>query len=266
MTATLILDQPNTLYRFFDARARLLYIGITSDLFARFGGHRRDKTWWRDIAGATFEHFPTREAVLAAEEVAIKAERPIHNKQHNTGRRAIADPFAGVGPAGARSWRFINLESGYERVTPLWLYWEVNCDPISDDWSPEEIDAVELWDLWRRKYPPERKEAFGPNAQPIYWYIDGPGTCESAPGQDLRVYDHDEVHTFLDFFTWPVDPVTGERLRFTDLPVVDKVWRTGPIPHGAVYKGGFIQEATGWKPSAYQPYMDVRQIETLAGL
>ncbi|OIP26010.1 MAG: hypothetical protein AUK00_05490 [Dehalococcoidia bacterium CG2_30_46_9] len=55
---------------------------------------------------------------------------------------------------------------------------------------------------------------------------------------------------FLTHFTWPIHSVTGERLNWLTLPVVDKLWN----PKRA-NKGGFIQEVTGWKPAILQPYV-----------
>ena len=55
---------------------------------------------------------------------------------------------------------------------------------------------------------------------------------------------------FLTVFTWPIDSATGARLNWLSLPVVDKFWNAE-----AARKGGFIQEATGWKPGILQPYV-----------
>ena len=44
--------------------------------------------------------------------------------------------------------------------------------------------------------------------------------------------------------------VTGEELNWLTLPVVDKLWNRKRAD-----KGGFIQEATGWKPAIFQPYV-----------
>ena len=49
---------------------------------------------------------------------------------------------------------------------------------------------------------------------------------------------------------WPVDAETGDELDWLALPVVDKLWNS---KRGD--KGGFIQEATGWKPSILQPHV-----------
>lgn len=68
-----------TLYRFFDAEDRLLYVGISCQPFARLAQHREDKAWWASIASTRLEHFEDRAAALAAELAAIKAENPLHN-------------------------------------------------------------------------------------------------------------------------------------------------------------------------------------------
>ncbi len=44
------------------------------------------------------------------------------------------------------------------------------------------------------------------------------------------------------FFTRPKDPETREPLDWLSLPVVDKLWNSQ-----RAHKGGFIQQATGWK-------------------
>jgi hypothetical protein len=51
-----------------------------------------------------------------------------------------------VGPV--TRWRFNSLESGVEFEMPLSLYWEINGDPITDDYTPDEISAEELWNIW----------------------------------------------------------------------------------------------------------------------
>ncbi|MBC2868546.1 hypothetical protein H1R13_27335 [Streptomyces mexicanus] len=54
---------------------------------------------------------------------------------------------------------------------------------------------------------------------------------------------------------------TGERVNWMRLPVMDRGWNGTTAD-----KGGFIQEATGWKPSPLQPTMDFIQIGRAAGL
>ena len=55
---------------------------------------------------------------------------------------------------------------------------------------------------------------------------------------------------FLTYYTWPISSLTGEPLNWLTLPVVDKLWNDGRAD-----KGGFIQEATRWKPAVLQPFL-----------
>lgn len=70
---------PTSLYRLFAADGSLLYVGIGGNPGRRFEQHRTNKPWWGDVASMTLEHHPTREAAIAAELQAIKAENPRHN-------------------------------------------------------------------------------------------------------------------------------------------------------------------------------------------
>ncbi|WP_051813489.1 GIY-YIG nuclease family protein [Kitasatospora sp. MBT63] len=69
------------LYRLFDAAGVLLYVGIASHLPRRFEKHAKDKPWWTDVARKEIEWFDGRSAAESAEEFAIVAERPLHNKK-----------------------------------------------------------------------------------------------------------------------------------------------------------------------------------------
>ena len=129
----------------------------------------------------------------------------------------------------------------------LSAYWEVMGDPISDDYTPNEISARDLLDLWVKRHSSECKDGL----VPIHWFVrSDPGKIEGMP----FAYDHFRgkyhLEDFLHFYCWPTHVVTGEPLRWLSLPVVDKLWNE---QRGD--KGGFIQEATGWKPSILQPFV-----------
>jgi hypothetical protein len=81
------LDAPGAhcLYRHFDKDGALLYIGVSLSAVERLSAHNRTARWADQIARVEIERFPTRTSVLAAEEAAIKTEKPLHNIQHNTG-------------------------------------------------------------------------------------------------------------------------------------------------------------------------------------
>lgn len=68
-----------TLYRFFDDRDRLLYVGISSNPGRRFSQHGLAKPWWDQVARSTMEHFPTRSLAEMAERQAIWDENPLYN-------------------------------------------------------------------------------------------------------------------------------------------------------------------------------------------
>ena len=144
------------------------------------------------------------------------------------------------------TWKVRNHRSDYEWEGLIVAYWEVSLDPINDEYTPQEIDARELFNEWvkqvRRKYPNE--------LVPIFWFAqcEEQGKFAGMPFQFKHFLRMDE--DFLTFFRWPINSVTGERLNWLTLPVVDKLWNSK-----RANKGGFIQESTGWKPAILQPYV-----------
>lgn len=66
-------------YRFFDPKGELLYIGATTVGANRWGRHSVDQTWWPQVSSVTVEHFDSTAAAQAAEKAAIGSEAPIHN-------------------------------------------------------------------------------------------------------------------------------------------------------------------------------------------
>lgn len=151
-----------------------------------------------------------------------------------------------------------NKQGGYTFTGELELAWEVNGSAMSDDYlGAHEISAVDLLRKWTEKYFPDKKAPHG-NVVPIYWSIHGDAT-ESAPFVPAEWRFNDS--NFLTYFTWPTDVDSGERVNFNRLSVQDKVWNTEHWD-----KGGFIQEATGWKPSPFEPVMYVPTVYAAAGL
>ncbi|MEQ8511188.1 MAG: hypothetical protein RLN67_02400 [Algiphilus sp.] len=73
-----------TLYRYFDAENRLLYVGVANDFEARDRAHRSASPWYQQKAQATTTQFPTRAEALAAERQAVRNESPLHNEQGAT--------------------------------------------------------------------------------------------------------------------------------------------------------------------------------------
>lgn len=79
MSAPNFADEPQVLYRMFDADGSLLYVGITVHVGGRFDHHRRNKPWWTDVARIELQHFPDRGSVEDAERDAVVSERPRYN-------------------------------------------------------------------------------------------------------------------------------------------------------------------------------------------
>jgi predicted GIY-YIG superfamily endonuclease len=76
-----------SLYRYYDKRKRLLYIGISINPFKRLSQHKRDKSWEHLIHDIKIETFKTRKEAFIEEEKAIKSENPRWNKIHNKNRK-----------------------------------------------------------------------------------------------------------------------------------------------------------------------------------
>ncbi|MEU4296426.1 hypothetical protein [Kitasatospora aureofaciens] len=69
------------LYRFFDSRKRLLYVGVSGQLRERWPQHRRKAPWWPAADFVSIEHWSTDVDALAAERAAIAVEQPLFNKR-----------------------------------------------------------------------------------------------------------------------------------------------------------------------------------------
>lgn len=72
---------PTSLYRMRDAAGRLLYVGITTRGGQRISQHRRSQPWWPDVARIDVDHFDSIAEAVAAEETAIRTERPAYNRR-----------------------------------------------------------------------------------------------------------------------------------------------------------------------------------------
>lgn len=103
-------------YRLYDRRATLLYVGLTTQGRDRFDGHARDKAWWPDVENFSVKLYRTEDEARGAERAAIERERPVHNVVWHPDRppqapqvdalprelvRTVACPECGA-PAGAR--------------------------------------------------------------------------------------------------------------------------------------------------------------------
>jgi hypothetical protein len=75
-----------TVYRCFGEGGELVYVGSSITRTRRLRQHRKYAPWWPLVADVRFEEFPTIADAFRAEQVAIRAEDPSHNRRPD-GRR-----------------------------------------------------------------------------------------------------------------------------------------------------------------------------------
>lgn len=73
----------HTLYRFYDAEDRLLYVGLSVNPGRRLEKHRGTQPWWSDVARIEMEQHLDMQTLRAAEREAIETERPLYNVKFN---------------------------------------------------------------------------------------------------------------------------------------------------------------------------------------
>lgn len=71
------------LYRVRSSDGALLYIGVSERPEYRWFSHRRQHSWWDNVAEYSIEWHESREAALAAESAAIRSEGPRFNSTYN---------------------------------------------------------------------------------------------------------------------------------------------------------------------------------------
>ncbi|MEU5660111.1 hypothetical protein ABZ802_31510 [Streptomyces sp. NPDC047737] len=163
-------------------------------------------------------------------------------------------------PPGTQ-WRFTSRNRRVTQTHELALRYGLTGADDTDDYLADEISASTLWKRWADQYADadhrHHPGRYRRGEVHIDWTVVSPqGTFEASP----HVYGH-AGEDFLTHYTHPTNPETGERLNWVRLPVIDLGWHAS-----ASDRGGFIQQATGWRPSPLQPTMDVRQIGAAAGL
>lgn len=139
-------------------------------------------------------------------------------------------------------WTYTDHDANFPRTTSLSLSWRLNGD--HEQATSPFVSAPEALDDWLRRY--------GHDLMPIHWTI--AETTDAAPFQGL-------AKDFLSAFSWPTHHETQEPVNFNRLRVLDRHWTPEKFS-----VGGFIQEATGWKPAPLQPVFDTRRVLQAAGL
>lgn len=138
--------------------------------------------------------------------------------------------------------RFNSRRTGQAFEVGLYAYWEANLESMHQDYTSKGMEAGDLLAQWAslREHPPSGLVS-------ISWSVRGDTISEPMP---FQFEDDPSVkgENFLSHFTWPTNVESGEPLNWLSLPVQDKLWDLKRAD-----ASGFIQEATGWKPSTLQP-------------
>jgi predicted GIY-YIG superfamily endonuclease len=138
-----LAERPQVLYRMFDSTRRLLYVGITANLAARFAEHAGEKPWWTSVVSVDLEHFTSRKAVERAEQEAVVSEAPLFNHAHTP--RAGGGVSRRVTPA-----RSTQIDDG------PWAKFGADCEAINRSRAGVMKDLVLWWIRWPNATLPQR--------------------------------------------------------------------------------------------------------------
>lgn len=84
------MSDETSLYRYYNSKDELLYIGISMSAIVRAHQHKR-KEWFASVCKITIERYPDRDEALLAETDAIINERPLYNI-HKQLKESKTDP------------------------------------------------------------------------------------------------------------------------------------------------------------------------------
>jgi GIY-YIG catalytic domain len=70
---------PAALYRFFDIRGTLLWVGATQNFGRRWANHASTQEWWHRVTLFTVMIYPSWDEARRYEDIALATERPFYN-------------------------------------------------------------------------------------------------------------------------------------------------------------------------------------------
>lgn len=135
-------------YRLYDGADQLLYIGLGSVPEARWRAHSREKTWWPDVVRKTVEWHGSFPEAARAEQDAIRAEQPRHNKVSWSWAKKPIETLAGVThavPANQARQRFREITDKAAEGTHIRidLHGAPTAVVVPPDWYQSALAALE---------------------------------------------------------------------------------------------------------------------------
>jgi predicted GIY-YIG superfamily endonuclease len=109
-------ERVHWLYRCYNERNVLLYIGATRDINERAREHRCRTPWWPEVAVITQQIYPSLQAARVAESKKIALEQPLYNIAGlpRTDQPRVGKPQDICGQRVA-TWRWQRAESGWQK-------------------------------------------------------------------------------------------------------------------------------------------------------
>lgn len=151
----------HTVYRFYAADGRVLYVGCTTDLPQRLATHQSEKPWWSEVIRVECEQFGTdRGGAYARERQLILDLRPQHASGHAVFEGsgipcafqrycgAEADRGYAVYANGER--RVYHVCASHTRTRGGDLTWVIDSFPTREHWNAWQcgFESVEEYRAW----------------------------------------------------------------------------------------------------------------------
>ena len=123
------------LYRFFDKKDQLLYVGISNNWTQRLNQHYKNSDFFSQVSYLTFTHYASRHEVEAAEKIAIETESPIYNKALNPNWETPISHFQKI-----KAWVYSNIQPDFKHES---MVTELKALFIGDmDWDKKTAGPI----------------------------------------------------------------------------------------------------------------------------
>lgn len=123
-----------SVYRYYDASGKLLYVGTADQWERRACDHSKSKPWFGDVRRVELHFFATRKEALEAERMAIVAEHPEQNTVHNRRVNELESLNVRIGSEMRSA---LKMEAAASGVTVQELITSILAD-FFKSWSSEE--------------------------------------------------------------------------------------------------------------------------------